>query len=387
MTLNSIQMLRGLAALIVALFHLRGLEEAAHLQTGVAEAALIPVFWENGLAGVDLFFVISGFIMVYVTGQARPGAATAGAFLFARAARIYPLWWAFAGAMAAYYLVTYGVPFDANRSGGADVGGTEHLLKSFLLVPQPGYPVLSLGWTLIHEMYFYIAFALSLLVMRRALPFVLLFWAGLVLAFSLLGYSTAYPSTLFQLAISPMTLEFIAGAFAGLLFNAGRRFAPMAITLVGLVALVSAMALIEAPRIAAANDNGAFAQFTMEWGRVLWFGLPCVLIVYGVASLEAAGRLKAWTPLVRLGDWSYALYLSHILVFAALRRVMPVGSEGAMDNLAFIGVGLVTAILVAAASFYLFETPLMRLLGRVRRALFRSANDGLKPQPIRTSVW
>ena len=387
MKLSSIQMLRGLAALMVALFHLRGLEADSHMKAGVTEAPVIPVFWENGLVGVDLFFVISGFIMVYVTGAARPGPRTAGAFLFARAARIYPLWWLFAGAMAAYYLVSYGLPFDADRPGGAGVTGTEHLWKSFLLVPQPGYPVLSLGWTLIHEMYFYLVFALTLLVWRGALPIVLSVWGALVLGFALAGFSTSHPATLLQLAVSPMTLEFIAGAFAGLLFNAGRRFAPLALTLIGTATLITSMALITPPRVAAELGDGPWAQYFLEWGRVLYFGLPTVLIVYGVAGLEAAGRFREIKPLTWLGDWSYALYLSHILVFAALRRVLPVGEPGMGDNILYIALALPASIVVAAFTYQLFERPLMRLFGRARAALFGKANDGLKPQPIRASVW
>jgi exopolysaccharide production protein ExoZ len=385
--LSSIQMLRGIAALMVALFHLRGLEADAHAKTGVAEAPLIPVFWENGLVGVDLFFVISGFIMVYVTGAAKPGPGTAGAFLFARAARIYPLWWLFAGAMATYYIVSYGVPFDAERPGGAGVTGTEHLWKSFLLIPQPGYPVLSLGWTLIHEMYFYLVFALTLLIARKALPLVLAVWSALVLGFALAGVSTSHPATLAQLAISPMTLEFIAGAFAGLLFNSGRRFAPLTVTLTGTGVLIAAMVLVTPPRVAAELGDGPWAQYFLEWGRVVYFGLPAVLIVYGVASLEAAGRFREFRPLTWLGDWSYALYLSHILVFAAVRRVLPVGEPGMGDNILYIALALPAALITAALTYQFFERPLMRLFGRARAGLFGRSNDGLKPQPVRTSVW
>jgi peptidoglycan/LPS O-acetylase OafA/YrhL len=382
------------------------------LANGDLESPLIAGLWQNGFAGVDLFFVISGFIMVYVSGEAKPGLRTAGGFLFARAARIYPLWWVFAGVFTAYMLYTYGLT-GVGETGlpaiGRGIPPFEYLAKSFALIPQAQHPVLGVGWTLIHEMYFYVAFAVILLAPRRLLPALLFLWGALVTIGALTGLSAPVATTLLELATYPMTLEFIFGAVAGLLVCSGRRLAPLTVSLIAIAWLIAALSFVLPPEYTPGPDAvrfgpfawadgrmsttaaGSWTPFILTWGRVLFFGLPCALLVYGFASLEADGRFKAWPFMVRLGDWSYALYLSHMLVFAGLARILPSslapGQPGILDNAGFIVVALALAIIVSGLSFHLFETPLMRVFGRLRSRLFSSDAHKLKPRPVRARVW
>ena len=116
--LDSVQMLRGLAALFVLIYHIAQQQLHAIGAIGIGATApttdlwLLSGPWSQGYAGVDLFFVISGFIMVYVTqGFAQNGrrkAANVGAFLYRRFVRIYPLWWVFASVMGGYYFLSKG---------------------------------------------------------------------------------------------------------------------------------------------------------------------------------------------------------------------------------------------------------------------------------------
>ena len=188
----------------------------AHLQSvearHAAEHAVLPPMLMSGFAGVDLFFVISGFIMVWIAGDWAPGSTSAAKFLFARVTRIYPVWWLFAALTALYFLIANGVPWDADLLSNFEVGGAEHLIKSMLLVPHEAFPVLTLGWTLMHEMYFYLVFALLLLLPGHLRGGAMIAWAGLIGAGMLFGATGFYADGLMSLALYPMTLEFLLGA-------------------------------------------------------------------------------------------------------------------------------------------------------------------------------
>lgn len=396
MKLNSVQALRAAAALLVMVYHVRAIEMDAFLRNGSSDTPLFSFLIENGYAGVDLFFVISGFIMVYVTGQVRASIATSGAFLFARAARIYPVWWLFAAIMTAYFFVSYGVPYDVDRTvGGSEVMAENpllHLVYSYALLPQHSVPVFGLGWTLVHEMHFYLVFALLMLAPRRYLPWLLGIWGGAVTAGSLAGFSAAFPADYMQLFFHPLSIEFIAGAFVALLITSGRRFRPGLIFSLGLVAMIFSLAM-----------QGEETAFTLGWGRVLWFGLPCMLIIYGYVGLEIEQRLDVPDWLVKLGDWSYAIYLSHTLVLSCLRRlfgtldstfdgtplasVFELGAPGILDSLLFYVLGISLSLVVSWLTFRFFEKPAMRLAGRIRRKLFADTNAQLRPGPIQAAVW
>ena len=100
MHLPSIQIYRGFAAFLVMMYHLMQLEQQELGRVGSTATPWISSIWQNGYAGVDVFFVISGFIMAHVTQNSARSAPAAAKFLFARFARIFPLWWFFVSAYA-----------------------------------------------------------------------------------------------------------------------------------------------------------------------------------------------------------------------------------------------------------------------------------------------
>lgn len=398
MKLTSIQGLRALAAVLVMVYHTRTHELLAMADNGLKESPLFGLIVDNGYAGVDLFFVISGFIMVYVTGKVLPRPMTSLAFLFARAARIYPLWWLFALLMMGYFYITLGTPWDpgdARSLGDSNFVASHpwlHLGLSFALLPQPAWPVYGLGWTLVHEMHFYLVFALIILLPRRFLPWVLALWAAGVTAGALAGLAGPYAINYLTLAVHPLSLEFIGGCAAGLLVMSGRRFRPLLILILGSGALLASLIL-----------QGQETTFTLIWGRVLWFGLPSIAIIYALASLEADGRIEAPRWLVTLGDWSYAIYLSHVFVLSGVRRIFPyiserlegtpyadwflIGAPGPMDNILYNAASISLSLVFAGMVFYLFERPVIGLSSRARRALFKDTNAQLKPGPVKPAIW
>lgn len=354
--LHSIQALRGIAAFLVMLFHCAEIQREGLGPDRQAEIELLSGFWNQGYAGVDLFFVISGFVMVYVTQNY--GAKDMGRFLYKRAARIYPIWWIFASIMALYVYASYG-QFGSPQLVSPNEDGL-YLLKSLLLIPQEQVPVLSVGWTLIHEVYFYLIFALTLFLPKRVLPIFLLVWAGLTLVGFANGLAQPMVEGASSLFASLLTLEFIAGALLAWLML--RKDIPFGRIILGLGAVGFAAALVFYTD--RSND------LTL-WGRVVVYTLPCLALLAGLVSLEKAKSITINHWLSRLGDWSYALYLSHILVILTMKRVfLYLGSylpeslqyqaEGWMDNVLFWSVTITACLLVSALSYRFLEQPLLR---------------------------
>lgn len=373
MKLRSIQALRAIAALAVMGCHLRAIE---HKHLG--DEALLSDTWINGASGVDIFFVISGFVMVWVTANTPNSARQSAAFLFARITRIYPLWWLFSGAMATYFLVTYGVPWDANRLMELGMTGPEHLWKSALLIPQRDFPVLDIGWTLIHEMYFYVIFAAFIFVSpARWRPLLLLLWAVFIIAAGLQNPAPGHAGNLVALVMFPMTLEFILGGLIAYII--GRGITGLALPCFILGGALYTLVFMHYSFIDGGGSLLAWMQldnpaaFTLSWGRTICFGLPAGLIVYGLVSLEMK---RGWgekipTFMVALGDWSYGLYLCHILVLSLIARLIFPYLSGppVVESIAFILIASAVTIAVAALTYRLFERPLIGMFKNSRRRI------------------
>lgn len=142
--LSGIQLLRGLAAFVVVLFHI------GVLSNDYAGGVLYAPFMLVGSAGVDLFFVISGFVMAATTADVFDTRGAAARFAVHRFARVYPSYWLLLVPLLAFYLLN---PAGVNsKQGGVD------LWASFLLTPSPYLPLLPVAWTLVHEVAFYAVF-------------------------------------------------------------------------------------------------------------------------------------------------------------------------------------------------------------------------------------
>ncbi len=370
--LQGIQLLRAFAALLVVAVHMGGVEIKYAEQLGMGDSSLLRSWTRNGIFGVDLFFVISGFIMVYVT-QTNDTDRQPLKFLHRRVLRIYPTWWLFAG-LALIGLLVMGVGSSASEY--IEHGGSGYIVKSLLLIPQPFVPVLSVGWTLIHEMYFYIVFALLLALRLPNLLGFLAVWAALVILGAYLLEANPHARNIAELAAHPLTLEFIAGCVTGWLFLNRRLFRPGLVFAVGLTLFLCAFFLSPAP-----------TPFTLKWGRVLVTTIPCAMMVYGMAGLQPYLKGPLVGALARVGDWSYSLYVSHFLTLLALPIVLAklagimgatswlsLGQPGIIDNVIYIAFSLIACLIVAALGYYLFERPVLQLS--------RKLLDGRPPAPI-----
>ncbi len=316
--------------------------------------------WEAGAYGVDLFFVISGFVIVWVAAHRPAGRASATEFLVARVARIYPTWWLFLGLMMIALLLIRGTPWDPLRLEEIGLEGPEHLLRSILLLPQPHHPTLGVGWTLVHEMYFYLGFSALIWALPPHRRLIGLFvWGGFVILGAPLGFSSTFGRNFIELLFFPLTLQFILGGVVAYGIQAGiRRFAPVAVILGSLGVLIFFLGH-GTPWM-----QNVQAYLPAPWRRTILMGLPAALLVYGLVALELQGKLKALFPpaLVVLGNWSYALYLCHTLTIQVAGRAVYklFGSEAWWSNLLYCLSATIATVMCAAVTYRYFERPLIR---------------------------
>jgi peptidoglycan/LPS O-acetylase OafA/YrhL len=295
---ESLQALRAIAAVAVLIFHLRFVE-LRYLEGH----ALLDWLGRNADAGVDLFFVLSGFVMASISRGKGSGPSAARDFLTQRAWRVVPLYWMFTTLVVLLMSVA---PAMVNSSY-AD----QSIAASYLLIPHQQLPVLAVGWTLVHEAYFYLVFSLALALAygtRQRLSLFAMAWGSLVGFGYWQGFDEGAPTA--SVVFSPLTFEFLAGVLTGLHW---RRIPPRfgsLLFITGLGVLLLAAALLPP------SDS----EFNAPLRRVIHLGLGSALLIAGSALLETSGH-RPNRLLIELGDASYSLYLSHIFVISAIGRM------------------------------------------------------------------
>lgn len=350
MRLNNLQALRAIAALLVVLVHMKD----AELKLG--GATLLGDWTAFGVVGVDLFFVLSGFVMVFTTETKTGGTSDSLRFFYSRVTRVYPIWWLTLSALIVFWMIKPELVYSGNYTD-------PNFVKDYLLIISDQAPLLAVGWTLIHEMYFYVVFTLILFLPYgpRFRLYCILVWAALVIFGSAI-LSPQEPN-LIGLALNPLTLEFIIGALVAYVwrFTEGRYgWSTLAIGLIWIV--MSCCVYVVAP----IDENVSIVGHADEAIRVLLFGPACGLIVYGAVAIESRKSLSASNPLVAIGDWSYSLYLTHMLTLNAGAFLMrPFASDRIYDNPLILMVLITACILVSAISFKCFEQPTTRLFKKM----------------------
>ncbi len=355
---DSLQVLRILGAVLVVTYHFGAVE----LQYG--HERLITPLLSYGCFVIDAFFIVSGFLMgaLYKTTPASGGAVIE--FAVRRLARIYPAYWLITAAVFA------GWAMSGHRFLSHLVGADPHLVSSLLLVPTASRPVLEVAWTLLHEVYFYLGFAVLLALKPAWRATGLAVWALCVVAgYALLRAPQAHPGL--SLMVSPYTLEFILGVCLGWRAPAIRRHAPLAALAAAVLVFVSVMALT--------GFTPARKMALPEALRIGCDGLVAFLLTYG---LIAADLKRLWTcpsRLVAAGDWSYALYLIHTVVIAGACVIWrPFSRPGLVDNALVYLICLGLSVALSALFWIVLERPTTRLVGRLLRAR-RSARPAAAP--------
>ena len=332
-----IQVLRFFAAAAVIAFHAWGVAPDGFK---VPESAIAFALSHAG-CGVDLFFVISGFIIFYATHRAP---LTPAEFLRRRVERIVPLYF-----FAIFAVTTLAVTLPATF-GTPGWYTPRHILKSlaFIAFTDGEMPVVYVGWSLEYEMYFYLAVALLMALTQDA-------WRNIVVIFStlaLVGQTPGVNAALGQYAffVDPMILEFVLGVIVGKLFVHGRISWPVAVT----TGCAIAALLVSDPT-----------------DRVVVSGLPAACLVAAAAFVGRKRNNPSWPELAlaRLGDASYSIYLAQVqTVSLASTFIVALSPSIAPLLLVIVTTGIVVAL--GLLLNILVERPLLRLsrhLGRPRQ--------------------
>lgn len=346
--LLSLQAARGLAAIFVVAFHSLFINAKY-----VSGESILPDIFVFGQTGVDLFFVISGFVMIVAFHNRLGDRGRVADFLKGRFFRIYPLYWVYFVALAAVYMFKPGL-MNSSVSGEVD------LLASFLLLPDETLPLLMVAWSLIHEVWFYLVFACILLLPASCCVRAFALWFLAIIAAAVLLPVPANPYL--RIAAHPFTLEFIMGAFAGMTYLRlkGRSLGTLVIgassLFVGLVGIAYAV------RTEVVDGSDVIGSISLE--RAFAVGGSYTLVLLALALHE---RYQAWQMprvLTALGDMSYSMYLSHVLTLSLLGRIWAgVGYTGQpfLGAVGFWMAASAAVIAVSYLSYRLIERPLMQV--------------------------
>jgi exopolysaccharide production protein ExoZ len=340
--LQGIQILRALAALLVVFAHFEYIE---------------PVI---GGFGVDIFFVISGFIMAYIVNKSPDS------FLYRRIIRIVPLYYAMTFLTTGLYLV--------KPSWFRNVILTpEALVKSLLFIPyhiKNSGPILTLGWTLNYEMFFYVSIALFVRIFGNKKGMIACL-TGLSI-FVLISGFVSWESYEMRFWGSTMIMEFVAGGILYYLWKHRLRDTTQPVKniliLVGFSALLFSM----------------YAEyvFGLSIKRYLLFGIPAFLVALGFLMLENRidSKNKIHSTMVLLGDSSYAMYLVHpFVIYAFLRLVYTrTGLQGPVYEFLGLVFSMVLVCLVSVALHRWFEKPVISLLKSLLDKRFDSQKVAVK---------
>lgn len=348
--LESIQALRAIAAWLVVLYHLA---ETPDERWSVADgqANWLRFYRVIGFSGVDLFFVISGVVMMITCYHRFGNPLQVPRFLWRRVSRVYPLYWF---TTLVVLVAAWLVPSLTVREKFAGAS----LLKSLLLWPQADFPTVAVGWTLVFEMYFYVVFAALLLLPKKFVRPALLIWAAMTLLlffqFDRPGLHSLRGNLSLPIFASPLTLEFLAGCLVG--WYACERKLPLpAVNLWAGIALLLLVGFF----------IGNYYPDESQYGvlRVSVYGTAAALIVAGAVGLERQGRLARLPGITFWGDASYSLYLSHVYVIAMVAKLQSRISPELTSSTRFAWTLLCLACcgFVAALGHLWVEQPLLRL--------------------------
>ncbi len=341
-TFEAVQILRGIAASMVVFHHVAYAIVHYHPQ-----ASVLATFYklpELGAGGVDIFFIISGFVIAYAARKLPSGASSAGEFAKRRLLRVLPPYWVFTSLLIALWWVGLGLK--------GLIMTPMLVLTSFLLIPYPKtdiyghtgvHPILDVGWTLTFEMYFYLLCTVVILLAggKRIFPWVfalLAASAGVSLILSGQG------STLSSITASPLLLEFAGGV---LLAHYGTRAMPSA----------AAWMLIGAG--CAGLVASIFAADPMAM-RVLYWGIPGFLLVWGAIHVRVGSAAIA-RFFVFLGTASYTIYLAHPFFALVIGTVLKRGFLHGINSNILLVVSTLDTVLATSVAYFIIERPLIRL--------------------------
>jgi exopolysaccharide production protein ExoZ len=349
--LQGIEAARGIAALMVVMVH------AMAMLSGPADYGVriwggLPQF---GRAGVDFFFVLSGFIISYVHARdvGRPEAF--GSFWMKRFRRIYPTYWVI--------LALWGALLAISPTPTLEERDPWRVLSSVLLLPTFDEPILGVAWSLRHELVFYAVFSLAILDRRIGLLTLGAWFAAILfnIGWALVAGAPAFDGVLGLLVLRVFNIEFVFGIAVAWLVRSRAPWRPRAMLVLGVaVFLLNGLAESFLPPV------------QHEWPvRHLFYALGAGMTIYGLATLDRARAIRAPRLLLELGASSYTLYLIHPMVLVLVQQVFRKARPWVVPPIEVAYLVLIVSSVVVAVVF-------SRL---IEQRLLRIGTGGLEPRP------
>jgi exopolysaccharide production protein ExoZ len=334
--LSSIEALRGVAATAVVLSH------AARHVDKIFGAPILINFFQAGHAGVDLFFTISGFIILFVHRSDIGETKRLQHYLVRRFNRVLPLYW-----------IALALTLAISIAGGHSLPAPMTLLWSAALLPTLNEPLLGIAWTLQFEVVFYALFAV-LIVSRNAGQVLLTIWL-LLIAIAATGFgAAAIPSPLCGI----FGLEFFMGMASAQLLSRGSLPVPRLVAGTGLGLFVAALVM---ESIGLLNGFGIAGRFA--------YGIPAALLILGVAATEQDGQLTTPNWLRVLGGASYSIYLFQFVFIGVLWQILlATGLDRRLSHF-IIFLALACAALGGGIIVYPVQAGTRKSLGEMTRKL------------------
>jgi exopolysaccharide production protein ExoZ len=327
----SLQVLRAFAAIMVVVYHSQGL---CHKYAPGGRSSTEAVLGEFGSHGVDLFFVLSGFVILYTIRKTNTNATD---FLLRRLIRIVPLYWLLT-------LTLFGLGFAVYPHGTLEL---RPILESLLFAAYSLHtrpPLLYVGWSIEYEIFFYAIVALALVV---ALPVYRAVGVAFLVCYAAIHLliPTVYVSGNFAFFLgNPLLFEFVMGLWLGELAFGGR------LRLVDVAIPAAALGL-----------SIAVAGF----GRVVYAGVPAAAAVWIAVKTERwTGSYRIMQPLARIGDASYSIYLVQVIALPAIGKLV----VRFLPHLSGDLIILMSVVLIVSAGMLIYtvlERPLLKALQAV----------------------
>lgn len=331
-----VQFLRFVAAFLVLI---------AHATLAIYERIQNTGFlvWENGAVGVKIFFVISGFVMVFTSESLRSGVGAARLFFKRRAVRIVPMYWL--TTTAKLFLLLAAPSFALHSSLD-----WAHVFTSYFLVPHLNIenefrPIHAVGWTLLYEAYFYATFAISLMFGFRPIVFVAIVFSLLSICGFLFPPET---NSLYVFYSNPVVMLFVAGMCIAELVRRNAKV-PIYCAFGLVMVFVMNFLMIE-----------YFGGPINHW--LFYSGASSVFLVGGVVFLEPVIRSFVPGIIIKLGGSSYSLYLIHPFILGLLAVI--IHRMGHLNLTVILCLMCGAGVLAGVLTERLIELPMMQFLRR-----------------------
>ncbi len=330
---NNIQALRGIAAFLVVIFHLLPHFRAMGLSNVIFESIA-----QYGYAGVDVFFVISGFVMAKTTQNLPQTISSGKIFISKRFLRIYsgylPIF-----AFALLYYSIYNPDFVRN---------IDLFHSLFLSSVEPKELLVGVSWTLSYELYFYLLIGILL---ALNVPILITFAIVSIIVIIKLFLISSLDTSWLNFLLSHFLLDFFAGYFLFSLNHYYLKLRYIAVfVVIGLISLYC----------------GVTMTIENNWTRIVTFGVFGFSVMWILLALEVNKKLIIRGFLKKLGDASYSLYLVHI-VFVNMFYTSGIRTALVTHNIALLGF-IVYTIMIVIISLLIYkwiELPLYKKMLRV----------------------